>query len=323
MGRFRLKPQYFVWVIIAIILAGFGFQDIGAQTSDSQYFPETGHTVRGAFLELYQSVDDPEMLYGNPITDAFEDPRTFRTVQYFEHARFELHPEEPFRQQVQRTPIGENLYKAGLGQPLPVPKNSPSCQTFQENNLQVCYAFLEFFNAHGKVPQFGYPISNYELHGDLIVQYFQLARLEWHRNEPHGQRVKVSNLGQVYFHKMREDPRLTIPNRDLTANQVVSSINARAYPRFAVLGSEAEQSIFVIVRDQKSLPVADVDVSLEILLPSGEKVQTRKWLKTNSDGIAVFHFSISSLPKGRAEVRAVAKFGSYEDRTTTSFQVWW
>ena len=42
-----------------------------AQSTDQQYFDETGHNVSGAFLEFYRQARDPLLVYGYPITEAF------------------------------------------------------------------------------------------------------------------------------------------------------------------------------------------------------------------------------------------------------------
>ena len=56
----------------------------------AQHFPETGHSVGGAFLTFWQQ-HGGLATFGYPITEAFEEDG--RTVQYFERQRFELHPE--------------------------------------------------------------------------------------------------------------------------------------------------------------------------------------------------------------------------------------
>ena len=58
-------------------------------------FPETGHSVSGAFLEYWQNTGGLAQ-YGYPLSEVFtqrlEDGREYQ-VQYFERARFEVHPE--------------------------------------------------------------------------------------------------------------------------------------------------------------------------------------------------------------------------------------
>jgi len=67
-------------------------QPIAGQT----YFKETGHNVGGRFLDYWQVTGDMAD-FGFPITEPFMetiDGKAY-TVQYFERARFEWHPENP------------------------------------------------------------------------------------------------------------------------------------------------------------------------------------------------------------------------------------
>jgi hypothetical protein len=59
------------------------------QLDERQYFPQTGHWVRGEFLRKYNSVDNPEVVFGYPITEAFQEQFRGRVIQYFNYARFE------------------------------------------------------------------------------------------------------------------------------------------------------------------------------------------------------------------------------------------
>lgn len=63
---------------------------------DGYYFPETGHSVHFAFLRQWRQ-GGGLAIYGYPLTEEFTevssaDGRPY-TVQYFERARFEFHPE--------------------------------------------------------------------------------------------------------------------------------------------------------------------------------------------------------------------------------------
>ncbi len=67
-----------------------------------QYFPQTGHTLRGSFLQYWQQYGGL-VQFGYPLTEEFFEPAGSNNiqlrVQYFERNRFEYHPElaEPFR----------------------------------------------------------------------------------------------------------------------------------------------------------------------------------------------------------------------------------
>ncbi len=86
---------------------------------DLRYFPETGFGVGGLFLQYWEA-NGGLMSFGYPISAEFDevqiDGRAFR-VQYFERARFELHPEAagtPYV--VQLGLLGSALY---FGEPRP------------------------------------------------------------------------------------------------------------------------------------------------------------------------------------------------------------
>ena len=87
---------------------------VKAQDSDSVYVPETGHWIWGEFLRTYNSVPDPLLYFGYPITDDFTDPITKSRVQYFERARFDL-LETPEGPKVQIAPLGQPKYNKGSG----------------------------------------------------------------------------------------------------------------------------------------------------------------------------------------------------------------
>jgi hypothetical protein len=95
--------------LITILLLGLaGLSSSAAQKSDSQYFPQYGHWVRGEFLDLYNSASDPARLFGAPITGVFNDPlRPGIQIQYFERARMEWRNEMPTGQKVVLTELGQ------------------------------------------------------------------------------------------------------------------------------------------------------------------------------------------------------------------------
>jgi hypothetical protein len=71
---------------------------LGILTGPSRYFPETGKTVGGLFLD-YWNTHGGLAQQGYPISEPFTESATKTTpeylVQYFERAVFEYHPENP------------------------------------------------------------------------------------------------------------------------------------------------------------------------------------------------------------------------------------
>ena len=98
-----------------------------AGDTDHRYFPETGHTIGAAFKEFFESRGDLEV-FGYPITEPFTENGL--TVQYFQRARFELHPELSPPYNVALGLLGDRYIFVMSGVPLaatlPVPQESVS-----------------------------------------------------------------------------------------------------------------------------------------------------------------------------------------------------
>jgi len=166
-------------------------------TVRSRHFPETGYTVIGGFLDFWEKRGGLN-IFGYPISNEFWEGNY--TVQYFQRARFEWHPENPPNYRVQLGLLGQQVY--GRIAP-PVPDwTTPWCRSqryFHETGHVVSNAFLEFFDRYGSLDIFGYPISEAMYEGNLIVQYFQRARMEWHPENPDPYKIQLGLLGsQVY-----------------------------------------------------------------------------------------------------------------------------
>jgi ABC-type transport system substrate-binding protein len=89
------------------------------------YFEETGHTLSGKILTFWNRYGGLEQ-FGYPLSEPFEevsstDGKSY-TVQYFERARFELHPEESAPYDVQLGLLGVQQYaqKPIAGSDLPI-----------------------------------------------------------------------------------------------------------------------------------------------------------------------------------------------------------
>ena len=66
--------------------------DSSTPAADAVLFKETGYKVRGTFLKYWQ-LRGGLAQFGYPISPELTDPENGLVVQYFERARFELHPE--------------------------------------------------------------------------------------------------------------------------------------------------------------------------------------------------------------------------------------
>ena len=299
-------------VILTFLLAPLG--RAGAQGSDDeQYFPETGHTVRGEFLRFYRDAANPELVYGFPITEQFTS-RDGKAVQYFERARFELNGS------VQLTPLGQQSYERG-GPKLDI-NNPAACKSFQ-TGYPVCFAFLEFYQAHGGETQFGNPISPFEFHENLIVQYFENARFEWRADRPEGQRVVLTDLGRLYFNRLGEDQTQLRPIRTLDATiSSVISIHARAFVKNAITQSSGQQTVYIIVQSQTNQPVANANGRATIHFTDHSTEEY--FFTTNAAGLGSVTFNFENQTAGKlVPVEIIATYQGLAAKTTTSFRIWY
>lgn len=308
-----------VIAVLGVLLSGS--KPIYAQGQDTRYFPETGHWVSGDFLHYYESARDPLLNFGYPITEAIQDSLSRRTVQYFQRARFELHIEEPQEKRVELSPLGEWLIQPG--EPVKIPYDPAACQYFSQTDHNVCYAFLDFYNANGGQSQFGAPLSEIEILDGVYVQYFELARFEWHPELPSGKRVTLGDLGKLYFDQRGLDPSLLTPPGD-SAPQSLVQVQARAFVAQPVTWSGSHQTLYVIVQDSSLHPVSQATVAAKVVYPSGREDSFSLPL-TDDNGISQITF-----PVGKESFNTVAQIkvevsyaGSDPIDTETWFRIWW
>ncbi|MGI8588669.1 MAG: alkaline phosphatase family protein [Chloroflexia bacterium] len=176
--------------------------------SPSRTFPETGKTVSGTFLDYWNTHGGLQQ-QGYPITGEMQeksdtDGKTY-TVQYFERAVFEQHPENPAPFNLLLTLLGTFRYqqKYPTGAPGQVPDTSAGSIRFPETGKRLGGQFLTYWQQHGGLMQQGFPISEeFAEKSDLdgktyMVQYFQRAVFEWHPDNPDPYKVLLSQLGTL------------------------------------------------------------------------------------------------------------------------------
>ena len=166
--------------------------------STSQFFPETGHNVGGAFLNFFVTFGGLE-LFGMPRTEELlEDGRT---VQYFQRARLEFAVDKvgtPY--EVQPALLGDALTDGR--RPFtksPVFDSTPGHQYFPETSHGLHNAFHRYWTENGGLDLFGFPTSEEMEENGVIVQYFQRARLEYRAEMPEGRRVSLGLIGDEYL----------------------------------------------------------------------------------------------------------------------------
>ncbi|MDQ3931205.1 MAG: hypothetical protein M3328_18925, partial [Chloroflexota bacterium] len=212
MSEIKRRALYLgVAVLVVATLAGtFGVRlRAYAQSlpgSGSRTFPETGKTVRGIFLDYWDKNGGlPQQ--GFPISELMSevsdlDGKSY-TVQYFERAVFEHHPENQPPFNVLLSQLGTFQYKNKYpnGAPGQQPSEAANSQLFPETGKHAGGKFLDYWRSHGGLPQQGFPISEeFAEKSDLdgktyTVQYFERAVFEMHLENPPPYDVLLSQLG--------------------------------------------------------------------------------------------------------------------------------
>ncbi|HEX5501266.1 MAG TPA: SH3 domain-containing protein [Thermomicrobiales bacterium] len=170
-------------------------------TPTQTYFPQSGHTLRDTFKRYWETHGGLAQ-FGFPLTEPFleasaDDGQTY-LVQYFERARFELHPEHA------GTPYEVELGFLGKAfhQPDPPTTARPGARFFPETGHNLGGRFRAYWEAHGGLSVYGLPLTE-EIQEvsptdgqTYTVQYFERARFEEHPENPAPYDVLLGQLGR-------------------------------------------------------------------------------------------------------------------------------
>jgi len=193
--RFNMRIQ-FPWVQPVA--------DLNLPGGQSRYFPDTSHNVIFGFKEFFESRGGIDS-FGLPLTEEFTENGI--TVQYFQRAKFEYHPELAGTQYVIQLGLLGDIVTGGFDYPNDVAfPTTPEHRYFSETGQSIHYAFKKYWGSQGGLDTFGYPISQELSENGATVQYFQRARLEY-RPElggPFG--VVRGNLGTEYLQSIGAMP---------------------------------------------------------------------------------------------------------------------
>ncbi len=165
-------------------------------------FAATGHCVRGAFHDRWER----HGLAGNgyPLSDEFaqtlEDGQTY-TVQYFERARFEAHPENAAPYDVLLGQFGRRSVATVPDAPVAPAAPLAGGAYFAATGHNVDARFLAYWQFNGGLAQFGFPLTEpfeqqLEDGNTYTVQYFERARFEAHPENAAPHDVLLGQFGR-------------------------------------------------------------------------------------------------------------------------------
>lgn len=194
-----------LFLLLCIVLSVAGPTQPGlAQHQQERFFPQTGHWLRGRFLEAWETTPDALYILGAPISapfieESFTTPGQYYRVQYLERAIFEEHLEyadtalNDFAVQIRMsgTMLAQDRTDEQPFQPILNPGDGTWMASTQHTLRDYPAPFRSFVERYGGVHVFGYPISEQFEEIDSatsqlrVVQYFERQRLTWYPNLAH------------------------------------------------------------------------------------------------------------------------------------------
>ncbi|HEX8597424.1 MAG TPA: hypothetical protein VF952_02810 [Chloroflexia bacterium] len=209
--RLAFKALAAMTLMLSAIAPSATYSYVAAQP-DCHTFPETGKSVCGQFLEYWQQ-NGGLAQQGYPISEPFQeksdiDGKTY-TVQYFERAVFESHPENQPPYDVLLSLLGALRFKEKYPNGAPDDRESvlPYQKYFPETGKTIDGIFLGYWDSLGGLAQQGYPISEpfqekSELDGKTYtVQYFERAVFELHPENQPPHSMLLSQLGTFRYNR--------------------------------------------------------------------------------------------------------------------------
>jgi acetyl esterase/lipase len=175
---------------------------------DGRLFPETSKTVRGPFLQ-YWSANGGLAQFGYPVSGEMQERSDadgkLYTMQYFERAVFEWHPEFNEANRVLLSLLGTFRMKERYPQGAPgqQPSTAEGSILFPQTGKRLGGVFLEYWQRNGGLARQGYPISDEftersQTDGkEYRVQYFERAVFEWHPENAQPYNVLLTHLGAM------------------------------------------------------------------------------------------------------------------------------
>jgi len=161
-------------------------------------FPETKHSLNDGFKAFWET-NGGLATFGFPVEEehgeSLPNDTMPRTVQRFERARFEYHPE--YKGTSYEVELGQLGRERVLVAPSSPPPRGSDVRYYPETGQTLSEAFVAFWDANGGLPIFGYPMTqpftDATVQPPATVQWFERARMEVHAER--GDAVLLTRLG--------------------------------------------------------------------------------------------------------------------------------
>jgi hypothetical protein len=300
-----------------------------AQAAQMFCFPQVPNCITGRFATYWRDGGDLAV-FGLPLTQAGKHAGDDQnhTVQYFERARFEFHPELQRPYDVLLGRLGIDSLAAQGRDWQTFPKGDPSApHYFAQTGHAVAPQFWGFWASHGleldgnkrsktiveAIALFGYPISEPQMEqgsdGKMyLTQWFERARFEYHPENRPPYDVLLGRLGAEALERQPADrqppaapraglPGIPRPKGNCIANVPAPAEGAQAWmtvPQPATVG-QFDSICARLILNGKVVAGAEVRAAVSFF----ETTQNYGPAKTGRDGVAEIGFKIGDERQAR------------------------
>lgn len=251
-------------------LSGFMYATPPAPVSRQPFRP---------YLDLYIGGD----IVGPPLTNPVP-LRDGTMEQVYRNAILYSEPGAPGG--VRLRPLGRQFHPA-LDPPVP-PLNTPGSRYFPATGHNVTHVFGEAFRTFGGLTVFGNPLNEEHLEGNMLVQDFENARMEWRFGVPNEAAFQLTNYGEQALALPAPTPIPTV-----NANLLMTPRTRAEYP---ALDFGFAQTIYLRVVDSAGQPVAGAGSVLAVRPTRGGFITTMP--PTDTDGRTQFTFGLPDTQPG-------------------------
>jgi hypothetical protein len=153
----------------------------GPMPADTLYLAQTGHYLRGTFLNFWLA-NDGATRFGYPLSEAYlargADGKR-RLTQLFDRARFELHGDGNGNWHVALGQLGREALGGQTFPPVPAFAPTDDRAHIAATGHSLANGFLAYWLANDGERILGYPLSEELAVGGRVVQHFERGRLEF------------------------------------------------------------------------------------------------------------------------------------------------
>jgi hypothetical protein len=223
---------------------------------------------------------------------------------------------------------GQGVSLAPLGRldapavdPIPAPAPSDDLIYFSETGHSVILAFRDYYLAHGGHEVFGLPLTEFMEQDGLWLQWFENARFEWRPDLPNGQRVRLTNLGQINhgrFHGALPPAEKPSP---AAGTATPKAIILHILPENPVLVLGNHQRVQLVAQDPAGRPLDAIAITLYVSTSITQRVIVAPPTDANG-GVWVELGAVEGACTEVVQLRAVAETDGAVAFSNGQFTIW-